>query len=99
MIYQLGASTANLNGSNATVATIPWSTNASVADKPGPYDDPYLDYLDAIYDVADAVTRRGKVFHQEQNAPVHRALQSLAAAIHVRRAPNLPFPPLMLLAC
>lgn len=59
-------------------------TNATDVDSSGPWDPPYLDYLAGINTFAEALnTRRGKVFHSEQNAPVYHRPQSLAAAVHV----------------
>jgi len=42
-----------------------------------------VQYADSLGTLAEATTRRGKVFHQEQNRQVYVNLQSLATAIHV----------------
>ena len=34
--------------------------------------------------LAEAVIRRGRIFHQEMNSPVYAALQGLATAVQVR---------------
>ena len=81
IVYQVGASTANLGSWNSTSPKVPWSTN--MTDTPWIYDSPYSEYLDSMDNFAEAATRRGKVFHDEANQPVYAALQGLATAVHV----------------
>ena len=40
-------------------------------------------YVDAIRTLAEAVVRRGRIFHQEMNLPVYNALKDLATAVQV----------------
>jgi hypothetical protein len=40
-------------------------------------------YVDSVRTLSEAITRRGRIFHQEMNLPVYNALKGLAIAVQV----------------
>ncbi|KAK5138082.1 hypothetical protein LTR08_005880 [Meristemomyces frigidus] len=79
VVWQIGASTANLNG-NSTSPSPEATTNSTNSTLY--LDSTYLPYADSLGTLSEACTRRGSIFHQEQNLPVYNTLQSLAIAVH-----------------
>ncbi|KAI6794864.1 hypothetical protein KC360_g5080 [Hortaea werneckii] len=73
--YQIGASTANLNASNAEQGREPASDPAM--------DDVYFDYASTLVTLSEVVIRRGDSPHDEPNWPVYFTLNSLATAVHI----------------
>ncbi|KAI7531657.1 hypothetical protein KC331_g13986 [Hortaea werneckii] len=73
--YQIGASTANLNASNAEQGREPASDPA--------VDDVYFEYASSLVTLSEVVIRRGDNPHDEPNWPVYFTLNSLATAVHI----------------
>jgi hypothetical protein len=42
-----------------------------------------IQYIDGIRTLSEALVRRGRIYHQEMNLPVYKALKSLAIAVQV----------------